>query len=279
MIFKTKERDIDKANIKIDVLEWQLKELMGMYGESINECTVSADDARRLRKELKKNNNTGPYLQEVIKDRDGLQKEVDRLRLVLKEKTHLEFGLDRDERKILLNNIYRLRTKYIKAMKEHKDTVQEQNTLLTDKKRLERDYDDIAGLYSRLLQECDSLLTDKKNLEKKNQGLELDIEGMKGDYKDIVTECCDLIHEREGFLMGKRPLDEDKKGFIERETRIISRTELMIILEDYYKVTEVELGKVRVGTPTHYISTVPLTACSSQLVNIQIAYRKKVDKE
>lgn len=176
-MFKTKERDIDKANIKIAVLEWQLKELMGMYGESINECTGFATDARRLRKELREYKELEPKL----------QKEVDRLHLLLQERRHPEFGLGRNERKSLSDKIYQIQT----------------------------EYDGMAGLNSKLSYERNTLLKDKNKLEKKNQGLELDIEGMKDDYRAIVAECCDLIREREGFLMGERPLENDKKGVIE----------------------------------------------------------------
>jgi predicted RNase H-like nuclease (RuvC/YqgF family) len=182
-MFKTKERDIDKANIRIAVLEWRLKELMEMYGEPIG-------DVRRLRKEL----------HEYKELESELEKEVDRLHLLLQERQHLEFGLGRDERKRLSDKIYQIQT----------------------------EYDDMAGLNSKLSYERNALLKDKIKLEKKNQGLELDIEGMKGVYRDIVTECCDLIHEREGFLMGERPLEKDKKYFIELDLS----GEVMMLLDE-----------------------------------------------
>lgn len=75
-MFKTKERDIDKANIRIAVLEGQLKELMEMRGESINERDAALGDARRLRKEL----------HEYKELESELEKEVDRSHLLLKER-------------------------------------------------------------------------------------------------------------------------------------------------------------------------------------------------
>jgi hypothetical protein len=149
-------------------LEWQRNKLKELYLNAIDGRVSALGDAKRLRKELCEYKELEPKL----------QKEVDRLHLLLRERRHLEFGLGRDERKRLSDKIYQIQT----------------------------EYDDMAGLNSKLSYERNTLLKDKIKLEKKNQGLELDIEGMKGDYKDIVTECCDLIREREGFLMGERPL-------------------------------------------------------------------------
>ena len=268
-MFKTKEKDIDKANIKIEVLEWQFKVLMEIQGDANNERDSALGDARRVRKELR----------EYKELESKLQKEVDRLHVLLQERRELKFGLGRDERKRLHDELEGSRSLLEKSQSYRVSNANEIITLRSKLCQLQTNHEKVVEECEDLLWERDTLLKAKQELAKRNQGLELDIEGMKDDYMDIVTECCDLIREREGFLMGKRPLENDKKGFIERETRIISRTELMIILEDYYKVTEVELGEVRVGTPTHYINTHPFTACSSQLVNIQIAYRKKVDKE
>ena len=204
-MFKTKERDIDKANIKIEVLEWQLKMLMETQGDVNNERDSALGDARRLQREL----------HEYKELESELEKEVDRLHLLLQERQHLEFGLGRDERKRLHDELEGSRSLLEKSQSYRVSNANEIKTLRDKIYRIQTEYDDMAGLNSKLSYERNTLLKDKNKLEKKNQGLELDIEGMKDDYRDIVAECCDLIHEREGFLMGERPLENDKKGFIE----------------------------------------------------------------
>ena len=217
-MFEKKERDIDKANIKIEVLEWQLKMLMETQGDVNNERDSALGDARRLQREL----------HEYKELESELEKEVDRLHLLLQERQHLEFGLGRDERKRLHDELEGSRSLLEKSQSYRVSNANEIKTLRDKLCQLQTNHEKVVEECEDLLWERDTLLMAKRSLEKKNEGLELDIEGMKGDYKDIVTECCDLIHEREGFLMGERPLEKDKKGFIELELS----GEVMMLLDE-----------------------------------------------
>lgn len=54
MRIKLKERDMYKANIKIDCLLWQRKELIDMHRDACDERDSALGDARQLRKELRR---------------------------------------------------------------------------------------------------------------------------------------------------------------------------------------------------------------------------------
>jgi chromosome segregation ATPase len=180
-MFKTKERSIDKANIEIGCLKEQRTDLLTMYRGTLDKNDALLAKMKRLEKELCSNNNDSNINTEyynLIEDRDRI--------LSVLEKSQSYRVSNANEISRLRDKLNRLQTNHEKVVEECED----------------------------LLWERDTLLLDKKAWEKKNKGLKLDIEGMKGDYRDIVTECGDLLHEREGFLTGTMPVYEDKKGLI-----------------------------------------------------------------
>lgn len=111
MMFKTKERNIDKANIKIEVLEWQLKWSIETQGVANNERDSALGDARRLRKELRECKESEPPQSYRV----GNANEI----------------------KTLSDKLYRLQTDYDELMGVFMGSIRERDTLLTDKRNLE----------------------------------------------------------------------------------------------------------------------------------------------